>query len=125
MAMTQNYLAGEVSLLLAKLQAVARDPTRAREAARLRREAETRPIPLLPAVVVRALELGRRPVLGLACPRRHESICGSSRCLSCTRRIRRARPPTRLHIVLRMLADRRDELGRARNLSELVAAEQS
>lgn len=39
--MTQQYLAGEFSLLLAQLQAVATDPSSARTLARLRREVET------------------------------------------------------------------------------------
>jgi hypothetical protein len=55
--MTQHYLAGELSLLLARLQAVATNQPSARAAARLRREAETWPLPALVSVVVRALEL--------------------------------------------------------------------
>ena len=55
--MTQQYLAGELSLLLARLQAVATNQTSVRDVARLRREAETRPLAALASVVVRALEL--------------------------------------------------------------------
>jgi len=55
--MTQQYLAGELSLLLAQLQTVATDNARVRDLARLRQEAETRPLPALPSVAVRALEL--------------------------------------------------------------------
>jgi hypothetical protein len=55
--MTTQYLAGELSFLLAKLQAVATDDARARDVGRLRREAETRPLVALPSVAVRALEL--------------------------------------------------------------------
>jgi hypothetical protein len=57
MGMTQQYIAGELSLLLARLQAVASDQTSARGVARLRREAETWPLAALTSVVVRALEL--------------------------------------------------------------------
>jgi hypothetical protein len=54
--MTQQYIAGELSILLGQLQAVA-DETAARDAAGLRREAETRPLAALTRVVVRALAL--------------------------------------------------------------------
>jgi hypothetical protein len=55
--MTQQYVAGELSILLARLQAVTADETAARDVAALRREAETRPLAALPRVVVRALAL--------------------------------------------------------------------
>ncbi len=55
--MTQQYLAGELSLLLAQLQAVATDTAGVRDLARLRQEAETMPLLALPSVAVRALEL--------------------------------------------------------------------
>lgn len=55
--MTQQYLAGELSLLLAQLQAIAADAAGVRDVARLRQEAETRPPMALPSVAVRALEL--------------------------------------------------------------------
>jgi len=55
--MTQQYLAGELSSLLAELQAVATDTAWVRDVARLRREAETGPLESLPSMVVRALEL--------------------------------------------------------------------
>jgi hypothetical protein len=55
--MTQQYIAGELSILLARLQAVTPDETAARDLAALRREAETRPLAALPRVVVRALAL--------------------------------------------------------------------
>jgi hypothetical protein len=54
--MTQQYLAGELSLLLARLQAATNQPS-ARAVARLRREAETWPLVALASVVVRALAL--------------------------------------------------------------------
>ncbi|MGH7537429.1 MAG: hypothetical protein ACREMF_02235 [Gemmatimonadales bacterium] len=55
--MTQQYLVGELSLILAELQAVATDEAVVREVVRLRREAEnTRPAALGP-VVVRAVKL--------------------------------------------------------------------
>jgi hypothetical protein len=55
--MTQQYIAGELSILLAQLQAVAADETAARDVAALRHEAETRPLSALPRVVLRALAL--------------------------------------------------------------------
>lgn len=55
--MTQDYLAGETSLLLEQLQTLASDHARARDMARLRHEAETRPVTALPGVVERALTL--------------------------------------------------------------------
>jgi hypothetical protein len=54
--MTQQYLAGELSLLLARLQA-ATNQSSARAVARLRREAETWPLAALASVAVRALAL--------------------------------------------------------------------
>jgi hypothetical protein len=55
--MTRQYLAGEVSLLLAQLQAVAVEPSFARAVAKLRTEAETSPPGALTAVLIRTLEL--------------------------------------------------------------------
>jgi hypothetical protein len=55
--MTQQYLAGEMSLLLAQLQAVATNHARVRNVAHLRLEAETGPLTGLPSVAVRALVL--------------------------------------------------------------------
>jgi hypothetical protein len=55
--MTQHYLAGEFSLLLAQLQAVATDPSSARSLALLRREVETRPPGALEAELIRTLEV--------------------------------------------------------------------
>jgi len=55
--MTQHYIAGELSVLLARLENVAADEARARDAARLRREAETWPLAALASVAVRALAL--------------------------------------------------------------------
>jgi len=55
--MTQQYIAGELSILLAQLQAVAADEMAARGVAELRREAETRPLTALTRVVARALAL--------------------------------------------------------------------
>jgi hypothetical protein len=45
--MTQQYIAGELSLRLGQLQAMATDQERAREVARLRHEAETVPLAAL------------------------------------------------------------------------------
>ncbi len=57
--MTQEYLAGELSQLLAELRTVAeKDPTLAREVIALRRDAETRPPSTLRPVVVRTLAVG-------------------------------------------------------------------
>ena len=55
--MTQQYLAGELSVLLAGLQAATTDEVAAREVARLRRAAETWPVSELAGVEARALEL--------------------------------------------------------------------
>jgi len=53
--MTQQYLAGELSLILARLQAVATNQASARDVAYLRHEAESGPLTALPSVAVRAL----------------------------------------------------------------------
>ncbi|MGH7391778.1 MAG: hypothetical protein ACREM3_20335 [Candidatus Rokuibacteriota bacterium] len=58
--MTQQYVAGELSLRLGRLQAVATDQERACEVARLRYEAERMPRAALGSVVVRALGLADR-----------------------------------------------------------------
>jgi hypothetical protein len=58
--MTQQYIAGELSLRIGQLQAVAINQQRAREAACLRYEAEKLPPAQLGPVVLRALELGDR-----------------------------------------------------------------
>jgi len=58
--MTTQYVAGELSLLLALLQGVATDDARARDVGRLRHEAETRPLMTLPPVAVQAVELADR-----------------------------------------------------------------
>lgn len=55
--MTQQYLAGELSLLLAQVQAVTADEASARAAHALRQEAETQPIAALTSVTLRALAL--------------------------------------------------------------------
>jgi hypothetical protein len=58
--MTQQYLAGELSLILGELQTVATTDGAVRDIARLRREAETRPLTALTDVAARALELTGR-----------------------------------------------------------------
>jgi hypothetical protein len=58
--MTQQYLAGELSVLLARLQAVATNQAVVRDVAQLRRGAETGPVTALPTMVVRALALTDR-----------------------------------------------------------------
>jgi hypothetical protein len=58
--MTQQYLAGELSVLLGQLQAVATNHAAVRDVAQLRREAETGPVTALPSLVVRALVLTDR-----------------------------------------------------------------
>ena len=55
--MTQQYLAGELSLLLAELPAVATTQAQLDAAVHLRHVAETVPVRALTLVVVRALEL--------------------------------------------------------------------
>lgn len=55
--MTQQYLVGEVSVFLARLQAVAPSRASARDVAVLRSEAEMGPVTALAAVIVRALAL--------------------------------------------------------------------
>jgi hypothetical protein len=55
--LTQQYLIGEASVLLAELEASGTDPDATRELARLRREAETGPVSRLGPVALRALEL--------------------------------------------------------------------
>jgi hypothetical protein len=55
--MTQQYLAGELSLLLAQMQALAAGQSRVRDVARLRHEAETGPLTALASVTLRALAL--------------------------------------------------------------------
>jgi hypothetical protein len=57
MVMTQQYLVGELSLLLAQLQTAAGDPAFAHAATGLRRKAESCPLAVLPSIIVRALEL--------------------------------------------------------------------
>jgi hypothetical protein len=54
---TQQYLAGELSLLLAQLQAAAMEEPFVCDVARLRREAETGPLGAIASVAVRALAL--------------------------------------------------------------------
>jgi hypothetical protein len=54
--MTQQYLAGELSLLLGRLQAVTNQASE-RDVAQLRRDAETGSLTALAVVVVRALDL--------------------------------------------------------------------
>jgi hypothetical protein len=55
--MTQQYIAGELSLLLGALQAATTHAASAVEVAHLRRRAETGPRSALASVVVRALEV--------------------------------------------------------------------
>jgi hypothetical protein len=55
--MTRQYLAGELSVLLAHVQAVTTTEAAGRDAWSLRHAAETEPIPALASVTVRALAL--------------------------------------------------------------------
>jgi hypothetical protein len=57
MVMTQQYLAGELSVLLAGLQSVVGDQATVRDLGLLRREAETRPVTALGPIVAQALTL--------------------------------------------------------------------
>lgn len=58
--MTQQYVSGELSLLLAALQDVAEGDESAMRVAALRREAESRPVWVLADVEIRALVLTER-----------------------------------------------------------------
>lgn len=58
--MTQQYLIGELSQYLARLQAEVTDPVSAGDAARLRRQAETWPLAAIGAITERSLELVSR-----------------------------------------------------------------
>jgi hypothetical protein len=58
--MTQQYLVGELSLILGELQAVATNQPAVRDIGCLRQEAETTPPAALAPVVVRAVELTNR-----------------------------------------------------------------
>ena len=57
MRMTRQYVAGELSVLLAHLQAVTTTEASGRDAWSLRQAAETEPIPALSSVTTRALAL--------------------------------------------------------------------
>jgi hypothetical protein len=57
MRMTRQYMAGELSVLIAHLQAVTTTEADERDAWSLRHAAETVPIPALGSVTVRALAL--------------------------------------------------------------------
>jgi hypothetical protein len=65
MTVTQQYLAGELSLLLAGLQAAAADHGTGDAIAALRREAETTPPASLGSIAQRALRLGDAVCWGL------------------------------------------------------------
>src|SRR6516225_1031955 len=60
MEMTQQYLAGELSMLMERVQAVATTEAAGRDAWSLRQAAETGPIQALGCVTVRALALTER-----------------------------------------------------------------
>ena len=55
--MTQQYLAGELSLLLGQLQATTNDNTATTQVAQLRHRAETSPLTTLPVVAAQALDV--------------------------------------------------------------------
>lgn len=60
MVMTEQYVAGELSLLLAQLLAAARSESAVQDLTGLRREAETMPTSALTSVLVRAMTLADR-----------------------------------------------------------------
>jgi hypothetical protein len=60
MAMTQQYLAGELSVLLGHLQAAATTEASRRDAWSLRQAAETQPVTVLGSVTAAALALTER-----------------------------------------------------------------
>lgn len=55
--MTRQYIAGELSLIMGELRAVATSQATVRNVEHLRQEAETAPFAALASVAVRALEL--------------------------------------------------------------------
>jgi hypothetical protein len=55
--LTQQYIAGELSLILGELEAAVPGRAVRRQVSDLRHEAETAPFPALPAVATRALRL--------------------------------------------------------------------
>jgi hypothetical protein len=57
MVMTQQYLAGELSVILGKVQAAATSDAYARQARDLRLEVECAPVTALPSAAARALSL--------------------------------------------------------------------
>ena len=57
MVMTQQYLAGELSVILGEVQAAATNEARARQAWDLRLEVESAPVTALPSAAARALAL--------------------------------------------------------------------
>lgn len=66
--MTRQYLAGELSLLLARVQDVTTTEAAARDTWVLRHAAETMPVSTLGVVTMRALALAEILLLGLAVP---------------------------------------------------------
>ncbi len=58
--MTQQYLVGELSLILGELEAVATNEAIVREIARMRQEVETTPPAALGPMMTRAVELTNR-----------------------------------------------------------------
>jgi len=60
MGMTQQYLAGELSVLLERMQTVTTTEAAGRDASTLRQAAETEPVQALGWVTVRALTLADR-----------------------------------------------------------------
>jgi hypothetical protein len=70
MVMTQQYLVGELSVILGEIQAAAATEACARQAWDLRLEVESAPVTALPSVAARA-GLDQQPVLGIAGTGRH------------------------------------------------------
>jgi hypothetical protein len=60
LGVTQQYLAGELSVILGELQAATASPVAAGDVTELRHEAETTPVAALPSVTGRALALTDR-----------------------------------------------------------------
>ena len=102
MGMTRQYVAGELSVLLAQLQAVTTSEAARRDAWSLRYAAETEPIPALGSVTVRALalteglcwdSLNRGDTAASPARRPSAPSCTSSASApTCSRRLRQACP---------------------------------
>jgi len=74
MVMTQQYLAGELSVILEEVQAAASSEACARQAWDLRLEAESAPVTALPSAAAPRAGLDQQPVLGIAGTGGHRGV---------------------------------------------------